>query len=193
MRGTADFIARRATSRGIALAALIVVVLTLIVRFALIPAYRDITGFVPFDAHARLSRVMIGIELGAFPQGAATGVYIVFALVDIARAAAAAWLFVLAWRWLFEYFPARLSGFLSRGGILLVPVYVVALDIAAKVGFFRLLESGSVAAHTALVDFSVMAHRMGFALADARNYLTVGFILIAAIGFWRRMRAARRM
>jgi len=192
MWGTADFIARRATPRGIALAALIVVGLTLIVRFALIPAYRDITGFVPFDAHARLSRVMIGIELGAFPQGAATGAYAVFALVDAARAVAVAWLFVLAWRWLFDYFPARLFGFLARGGILLVPVYVVALDVAAKVGFYRVLESGSVSAQIALVDFCVMAHRMGLALADARNYLTAGFMLIAAIGFWRRYRAPRR-
>jgi len=183
---------RWATLRGIALAALLAAVLTLVVRLGLIPPYRDITGFVPFDVHMRLTRVMIGIELGAFPQGAATGIYIAFALVDAVRAAATAWLFVLLWRWLFEYFPARLSGFLSRGGIRLVPVYVVGLDIVAKMGFYRVLEGGSMATQVSLVDFSVMAHRMGFALADARNYLTVGFTLIAAIGFWRRYRALRR-
>lgn len=192
MRGLGTFVKSCATScatvRGIVVAAAAVGLLALVVNLLLIPAYREATGFIPFDAQARLSHFMLGVELGAVDKGKAAHIYALFAAVDVLYAAATAWLFTVFWSWLFAMAPTRLFAFLTRGGILLVPFYVLILDVAAKVGFFRLVRGLDDPAYAATVDFSVMIHRLGFALRDLRNYLTVAFLLAIAIGFLLRRR-----
>lgn len=188
MWGPTALLKAYATVRGILAAAVIVALLALLVRLVLIPAYQDVTGFIPFDAQPRLSQVMIGIELGAFAKGAATDAYTLFAMGDIVRGMAVAWFFTLVWAWLFAKAPSRLFGFLARGGIFLVPTYVVILDVAAKLGFYRLLLGLSDPDYSAVANFSVTAHRLSFALADLRLYLTAGFILIAVFIFMLQRR-----
>lgn len=167
------------TARGLAAAVAMTVLLTLTVKFALIPPYEFITGYVPFDAQPRLSQFMVGVELGAFAKGAATPAYVIYAVGDAFAAMATAWLFVLFWHGLFERVPTRLFAFLTRGGILLVPVYVLVLDLVAKGGFFRLLQGIEEPSYAATVDFSVTVHRLAMALADLRNTLTAAFVVIA--------------
>ena len=188
MRGPGTFVKSYATVRGVAVAAAVTGLLALVVSLLLIPAYREVTGFIPFDAQARLSHFMIGVELGAVDKGKATQIYALFAAVDVVYAAATAWLFILFWSWLFAMAPTRLFAFLMRGGILLVPFYVFILDVIAKVGFFRLVRGLDDSAYAAAVDFSVMVHRLGFALRDLRSYLTMAFLLAIAIGFLLRRR-----
>jgi hypothetical protein len=173
------FLKSNATPRGFAVAVSVVALLTLTVQCALIPPYEAITGYVPFDAQPRLSQFMVGVELGAFTKGAATAPYVFYAIGDAFAAMATAWLFVLFWHSLFERVPTRLFTFLTRGGILMVPVYVLVLDFVAKVGFFRLLHGIEEPSYAATVDFSVTVHRLAMALADLRNYLAAAFVVIA--------------
>jgi hypothetical protein len=185
------FLKMRATLRGLAFAAGVAALLALTVHVALIPPYEAITGYVPFDAQARLSQFMVGVELGAFAKGAATGAYVIYAVGDALSAVATAWLFMLFWQWLFARAPTRLFAFLARGGILLVPVYVLALDLAAKVGFFRLVKGLEEPSYAATVDFSVTVHRLAMALADLRNYVTAVLVVTAIVSLllkrhWRR-------
>lgn len=188
MRGPGTFVKSYATVRGVAVAAAATGLLALVVSLLLIPAYREVTGFIPFDAQDRLSHFMVGVELGAVDKGKATQIYALFAAVDTLYAVATAWLFTLFWSWLFDMAPTRLFAFLTRGGILMVPFYVLILDVVAKAGFFRLVRGLDDAAYAVTVDFAVMIHRLGFALRDLRNYLTVAFLVAIAVGFLLRRR-----
>lgn len=181
MPGPGAFLQSNATPRGFAMALGAVALLTLTVKFALMPPYEAITGYVPFDAQPGLSQFMIGVELGAFAKGAATSAYVIYAIGDAAAAMATAWLFILLWHGLFQRVPTRLFAFLTRGGILLVPLYVLALDLAAKVGFFRLLNGVEDPGYGAAADFSVTVHRLAMGLAEIRNYMTAAFVVMAIV------------
>ncbi|MBY0509520.1 MAG: hypothetical protein K2P94_05150 [Rhodospirillaceae bacterium] len=181
MPGPWAFLKSNATPRGLGVAAGAVMLLMLTVQFALIPPYEAITGYLPFDAQPRLSQFMVGVELGAFAKGTATMAYVMYAIGDALADMATAWLFVLFWHGLFEKIPTRLFAFLARGGILLVPLYVLAMDLAAKAGFFRLLNGVEGPSYAATADFSVTVHRLAMVLADLRNYLTAAFVVIAIV------------
>jgi hypothetical protein len=187
MRGPVAFVKSCATLRGLGAAIGLAVVLALVVQFVVIPPYREITGFIPFDAQPRLSHVMVGIELGAVAKGTAAGAYVVFALVDALSAAATAWAFTLGWVLLFALAPNRIFAFLTRGGIMMIPLYVLALDLVAKVGFFRLVSGLDGPDYSAAIDFSVLTHRLELAMTDLRNYLTAGFLLMAMTGMVLRL------
>lgn len=174
--------------RGIMAAGAAAAVLWLVARTVLVPAYRDITGFVPFDLQSPLSHVMIGVELGAFEERAALGAYAAFAAVDFALGIAKAALFIFVWMWLFDSAPTRIFSFLRRGGILLLPLYVVILDGAAKVGFHRLLQGLSGEALSATIEYCATVHRLHMAVADIRNLLTAVFLALAAAVTVRRLR-----
>ena len=189
MAGPPLFLKACATPRGLVLAAVAVGAFAALSHFAMIPAYRQITGFAPFDVQFPLSRFGVAVVLGAIGKGAATQVYVLFAITDLAYAAATAWFFTLLWVWLFAKVPMRLFATLTRGGILLLPSYVVVTDLAAKAGFFRLLGGLSGPSYGATIEFSVMAHRVAFALMDLRNYLTGAFLLLFAFGALARWRA----
>jgi hypothetical protein len=192
MPGPGAFLKSCATPRALAASALAAVVLALTVKFALIPPYESMTGYVPFDAQPRLSQFMVGVELGAFAKGEATGAYALFAAGDALSAAASAWLFMLFWTWLFAEVPTRLFAFLSRGGIIMMPLYVLVLDVAAKVAFFRLVNGLEEPAYAATVDFSVFVHRLAVALADIRNAVTAALVLIAAVSLLLKRFAPRK-
>jgi hypothetical protein len=183
MRGLTAFLSSRATGRNIIGTSMAAAVMWSAATFILIPAYRDITGFAPFDVQSPLSRFMIGIELGAFEESAAIGAYIMFAIVDGLRGILLACAVMLSWLWLFARRPTKLSAMLVRGGILLVPWYVVLLDITAKFAFARLLKGLSGASYGATIEFAATVHRIEFAFIDLRNYLTVAFIVLAALDF----------
>lgn len=163
-------------------------VLYLVERVTLIPAYREITGFEPFDLQTPLSHVMIGIELGAFDERLAAGPYTAFAAVDFALTVAIAAMFTFLWMWLFAKAPNRLFAFLKRGGIMLMPTYVVILDMAAKVAFYRLLQGLSGEALTETIEFSATIHRLHMAVADIRNILTAVFAALVTAAVVRRLR-----
>lgn len=165
-----------------------VAVLLLVERTTLIPAYREITGFTPFDLQAPLSHVMIGVELGAFEERAARGAYSAFAAVDFALGVATAAMFTFLWMWLFEKAPSRIFAFLKRGGTLMVPTYAVVLDMAAKLGFYRLLQGLSGEALADTIEFCATIHRLHIALADIRNILTAVFLALATGVIVRRLR-----
>jgi hypothetical protein len=183
------FVKSCATLRGLAVAIALAVALALAVRFVATTPYHDVTGFLPFDLQSNLSHVMVGIELGTVVKGTARDAYLLFAAFDVLSAAATAWAFMLAWVWVFAAVPNRLFAMLSRGGIHMVPFYVLTLDLAAKAGFFRLVSGLEGDDYADAIDFSVIAHRVAFAMMDVRNYLTVAFILAALTGLiLRRVR-----
>lgn len=163
----------------------------MIVRLLLVPEYREVTGFLPFDLQSPLSPVMIGVELGAFEKGAAAQIYRIFAGVDFAAGLFIAFLFSALWAWIFTKAPTRVFDFLKRGGILMMPAYVVVLDAITKVGYARILGFDAPG-YGEIIAFCATVHRLKFALIDIRNYVTVAFLLIAAIALLRRFRNAGR-
>jgi len=177
--------------RGLLAATVTGATLGLVENLSLVPAYREITGFVPFDLQFPLSNFMIGVELGAFNKAAALDVYKVFAAVDVVYMAAVAAMFTLLWIWLFSLVPLRFFTFLKRGGILMIPTYVVVLDIVTKTGFFRLLQGLSGEDFTDTIEFCTIVHRLKYAVIDIRNYVTIAFVLVAVTYVILRRRARR--
>ena len=175
------FLASFATVRGLIISAGVTGALGLASRLALSANYRGITGFLPFDLQFPLSAFMVAVELGAFDKGVALSSYAYFAIVDIAFVLATAWLFTLYWTWLFIKSPTRLFTFLVRGGIQLLPSYIVVLDLAAKAGFFRVLGSPAGHSSSAGIEFTIAVHRLKYAVIDIRNLLTVAFLLAIAL------------
>lgn len=177
---------------ALAIAAIIAGALGLLTRFVVSPLYHSVTGFLPFDAQFPLSKIMIAVELGAFDKAAAMAPYTLFAAVDLAYVIATAALVTMGWMWLLAKFPMALFAFLRRGGIAMMPAYVVILDIIAKVGFFRLIGGLSGEDYARAVEFYATVHRLKFALLDIRNYLTIGFLLAIILGmFFARTARAR--
>lgn len=187
-----EFLKARATGRGLAVAAGAAVVFGLISRLFLVPAYHGISGFTPFDVQFPLSPFMIAVERGGYAEGSAVAAYVLFAAVDLLYMVATAWLFILGWVWLFSKVPTRLFAFLTRGGILMLPTYIVFLDIATKVGFFRLVCGLTGPSFAATVEFCATIHRLKFALIDIRLYLTAAFLLVVVLGLVIRQRPPRR-
>ncbi len=185
------FLTSRATARGLIIAAIVTGVLGLVARLALAQHYRGFTGFTPFDLQHPLSVFMMAVELGAFDEGTATVAYLFFAVVDFAFVIATAWLFTLFWTWLFVRSPTRLSGFLVRGGILLLPSYVVVLDLAAKAGFVRLLAGLEGQSYAATMEFCATVHRLKFAVIDIRNGLTAALLILVVIAQFAKQRPRR--
>lgn len=182
MRG---WLAACATVKGLAMIAGIAAVLHLLARAYLVPIYREITGFVPFELQSQLSKFMIAVELGAFEKGAASEIYRVFAAVDFAAGIFSALLFSALWVWLFAKAPSRVFGYLKRGGIAFLPFYVVVLDVITKVGYTRLLGELDSASFAATIELCAAVHRLKFALVDIRNYATIALLLIAAVSLLR--------
>ncbi len=180
MQKLQTFLRAHATVRGFMAALLVIGACTLVIRFALIPMYRNATGFLPFDAQPGLSPFSIGVQLGAFPIADARWVYLPFAVFDALSVLATAWVFALLWTWLFDRAPTRLFAFLTRGGFVLVPFYVLVFDLAGKVGFFRLVSSGRGDATAALVDLCVWLHRFEYGFITLRNDATIAFLLVIA-------------
>lgn len=174
--------------RGAVAAAALAGSLYLVERASLIPAYREITGFAPFDLQKPLSQVMIGIELGAFEERTAIGAYAAFAAVDFVRGAALAAMLTFLWMWMFEKAPTKAFTFLKRGGILMLPSYVVSLDMAAKVGLYRLLQGLNGNALTETIAFCATVHRLQLAVADIRDILAAAFLGVAAAVAVKRLR-----
>ena len=180
--------AGRSKGRGAVAAAAVAGSLYLVERVSLIPAYRAITGFAPFDLQTPLSQVMIGIELGAFEERAAIGAYAAFAAVDLMLGVALAAMFTFLWMWLFEKAPTKAFTFLKRGGILMLPSYVVILDMAAKVGFYRLLQGLGGEALAETIEFCATVHRLHLAVADIRDIMAAVFVGVAAAVAAKRLR-----
>ena len=174
--------------RGAVAAAAVAGSLYLVERVSLILAYRAITGFAPFDLQTPLSQVMIGIELGAFEERAAIGAYAAFAAVDFMLGVALAAMFTFLWMWLFEKAPTKAFTFLKRGGILMLPSYVVILDMAAKVGFYRLLQGLGGEALAETIEFCATVHRLHLAVADIRDIMAAVFVGVAAAVAAKRLR-----
>jgi len=177
------------TGRGFFAIAAVAAVLGLLARFALAPVYRDLTGFLPFDLQVPLSRFMIGVELGAFDGASAISAYVIFAAIHFAFGIAVAALFTLLWAWLFSLTSSRVFAFLKRGGILMVPWYVVIVDLLGKVGFYRLLGGLQWPAYALTIELCAPLHRFKFAMADIRNYVTIAFVLIVVVDIVRRRNA----
>ena len=186
------FLTSFATGRGLVAAAATAIALGLVSHFVLVPAYHDVSGFAPFDVQFPLSPFAIAVELGGYAEGSATDAYLLFAVVDFAFAVAAAWLFTAAWVWLFSKVPTRLFAFLMRGGIFMVPFYAVVLDLAAKVGFFRLVRGLTGPSYAATIEFCTTVHRFESALLDMRYYLTAAFLLTGATELLMRQNPRRR-
>jgi hypothetical protein len=182
MRATTALNTFRIGARAVLFTAAVAGLLAAIVRYAVIPPYLDVVGFIPFDAQPRLSHIMVGIELSAFRRGVPADVYLLFAIVDFLSAAATACAFTIGWIWLFARVPNRIFAFLKRGGILLLPSYVLLLDAIMKVAFYRLVGGIDSGAYAAGIEFAVMVHRLGSALTDVRNYLTAAFVIAAVTG-----------
>ncbi len=180
-----------ATPRGIVVAVAAAIALGVISHFVMAPNYRDVSGFAPFDVQFPLSPFVIAVELGGHAPDSATTAYLLFAVADFAYALATAGVFTLLWAWLFFKAPTRLFAFLARGGILMVPFYAAILDLAAKVGFFRLVRGLGGSAYAGTVEFCATIHRLESALLDIRYYLTAAFLLIIAVGFLLRQSARR--
>ena len=179
------------TGRGFFAIAAVAAVLGLLAHFALAPAYRELTGFLPFDLQYPLSRFMIGVELGAFDGANAIKSYVVFAAVHFAFGIAVAAVFTLLWAWLFSMTSSRVIAFLRRGGILMVPWYVVIVDLLGKVGFFRLLGGLAWPDHATAVELCAPLHRFKFAMMDIRNYVTIALVLVVVVDVVMRKNAGR--
>jgi hypothetical protein len=178
-------------ARGFVIIAALAAALGLAARYIFAPMYMEIAGFLPFDLQFPLSRFMIGVELGTFEGAVAIKPYVLFAVVHFGYVAAVAALFTLFWRWLLTTSATRMLVFFRRGGILMIPSYVVVVDLLAKVGFFRLLGGFDWPSPGLAVDVCASIHRFKFAMVDIRNYLTIAFILVVLLDLVMR-RGARR-
>jgi len=192
VRDFAEILRSGVTLRVLLIAAATAGVLGLLARFVFGPIYRGAAGFLPFDLQFPLTKFMIAVELGAIDKAAAMMPYAFFVAADLTYMLAAAGLFTLGWLWLFAKFPMPLFAFLRRGGVAMLPFYVVILDIVTKVEFFRLIGGLSGEDYADALEFSVTVHRLKFALMEIRNYLTAGFVLAAVFGiFFARTSRAR--
>ena len=182
------FLASRANNRNLIAALVVAGLLALVSKFVLVPSFYAATGFIPFDHQFPLAREAIAIQLGAYDQRAAQAAYVPFAISDLFVAGTAAWAFTLGWAWLFVKVPNRLFSLLARGGILVLPAAVCALDIAENVGFFRLIRGLSGDSYMSTIELTANIHALRSASASLRDYLTVVMLAIAGLVFWLQRR-----
>jgi len=175
-------------ARGVIVAGVAAFFLWSLSRFVFAENYRAQTGFLPFDLQFPLTQFMIGIELGAFKRGTATSAYVAFVAANLAYIVALAWFFTALWMWIFTKQPNRVFHFLTRGGILMMPTYIVVMDIAAKVCFYMIVEGHRTDLYADIVAVAVTIHRLKFAVIDIRDYLTLGFLAAAALSILHKRR-----
>jgi hypothetical protein len=177
--------------RRVVIAATVAALMWVLARLVLSEAYRAQTTFLPFDLQFPLTQFMIAIELGVFKRGTATAAYAAFAAADLVYAVAVAWFFTGLWVWLFAAQPSRLFHFLKRGGILMLPWYIVAMDAANKIGFYLIVDGRWMESYGEIVNVVVTVHRLKFAMSDIRDYLTLGFLVVAGLSVLQKMRAPK--
>lgn len=179
MNALTQYLKSRATGRTVTGAAIFALLVFVVQKTLLIPHFQGATTFIPFDAQFPLTRHMIAIQLGAYGPSARAA-YFPFLLVDVLLAFASAVALMLLWAWLFKQQRSRVTAFLERGVVILVPVYTLCSDIAENVAFARLIGGVSGQSYVDTIKFAVTAHEIRGALLDLQVILTVLFVILFA-------------
>lgn len=148
-------------------------------------------GFVPFDLQDRLNQGMLVIQVGASRGHPLGRLYGAFVTADVLVSLVVAFAAVVLWRWLHLKAPNRGYGFLTVGGVMLVPVTVAALEMFEHRAVFALLRQRGQDGYADAVASVVTIHNVKMALAYVRDGLTLIFVAVTAVlASWRRRRAS---
>jgi hypothetical protein len=94
---------------------------------------------------------------------------------------------VALWRWLHLKAPNRSYGFLTAGGVMLLPVTVAALEMFEHRAVFGLLQQRGQDGYAEAVESVVAIHNVKMAAAYLRDALTLVFVAVTAVlALWRR-------
>ncbi|MGE3332114.1 MAG: hypothetical protein AB7I36_00605 [Rhodospirillaceae bacterium] len=178
-----EFLKSRASGRAVAAAVIFALLVVVVQQWVLVPHFQAVTTFKPFDVQFPLTRYMIAIQVGAYERTAGPA-YLPFFVVDLLLSFVSAGTLMLLWAWLFRQ-PNRISAFLERGGIIFVPLYTLACDIAENIAFARLIRGPTGESFGATVEFAVTAHSMRGALLDLQVILTLLFVILFGLGIGR--------
>jgi hypothetical protein len=186
MTAFTEFLKSRASGRAVAAAVIFALLVVVVQYWVLIPYFQAVTTFKPFDVQFPLTRYMVAIQLGAYERTAGAA-YLPFFVVDLLLGFVSAGALMLLWSWLFRQ-PNRISAFLERGGIILVPLYTLGCDIAENIAFARLIGGLAGDGYAGTVQFAVTVHGVRGALLDLQVILTVLFVILFGLGTGRRTR-----
>ncbi len=143
-------------------------------------------GFIPFDLQDRLNQGMLVIQVGAARGHPLGRLYGAFVMADIPVSLVMAFVTVVFWRWLHLRAPNAVYGFLSAGGIMLLPVAVAGFEMAEHRAVFGLLQERGREGYADAVATVVAVHNVKMALAYLRDALTLIFAAATAVLALRR-------
>lgn len=166
-----------ASGRAVVAAVLFALLIYFVQTAVLVPQFRAVTGFPPFDLQFPLTRYMIAIQLGAY-DGRAAAAYLPFLLADQILSFAAAWALMLLWAWLFRVQPNPVFDFLERGAVILIPVYALLCDIGENLAFSRLIGGLEGGAYVHGIRVAVFFHGVRGAFLDLQVILTIAFVIL---------------
>lgn len=179
MTGLTAYLKGRATGRAVAASVILAALLYLLRDAVLVPYFRDVTGFVPFDVQFPLTRFMMAIQLGAYHSPAAARVaYLPFLVIDVLYAFASAASLMFLWTWLFMRQPNQIFDFLERGAVVLVPAYTLICDVGENIAFAWLVGDRSGEGHPIGFWLAEVIHGVRGALLDLQMILTGVFVII---------------
>lgn len=138
-------------------------------------------GYVPFDLQERLNQGMLVIQVGAARGHALGRLYGAFVTADIPVSIVIAFATVAFWRWLHLRAPNAVYGFLTAGGIMLLPVAVALVELAEHRAMFGLLQQRGRDGYADAVGLAIAVHHGKLALAYLRDALTLVFIAATAV------------
>ena len=143
-------------------------------------------GYLPFDLQGRLNQGMLVIQVGAARGHPLGRLYGAFVMTDIPVSLVIAFTTVVLWRWLHLRAPNPFFGFLTRGGIMLLPVAVAAFELAEHHAVLGLLQQRGREGYAGAVEFVVQVHNVKVVLGAVRDVLTLVFIAATAVLMLRR-------
>lgn len=169
-------------SSRIIIAILGIAALALLVRWQIAATiFSREVGFIPFDLQGRLNQGMLVIQVGAARGHALGRLYGSFVMTDIPVSVAIAFATVVFWRWLHLRAPNAVYGFLTAGGITLLPVAVAIVEMIEHRAIFALLQQRGRDGYADAVGLAITIHNGKLALAYLRDALTLVFIAITAV------------
>ena len=189
MTAFAEYLKSRANGRAVAGTVLFALLILVLQYGVLIPHFQSATGLKPFDMQFPLTKYMIAIQLGTYPPGAGAA-YLPFVLIDLLLAVVSAAALMLLWSWLFRQRPSGALSFLERGGVILIPIYTLACDIAENIAFARLVGGGlSGESYAGTIAFAVTIHSVRGAFLDLQMILTVLFVILFGLAVGKQQRS----
>lgn len=185
MTALSTLLHKYATGRTVVSGVIFAGLVYLIQSAILVPYFRAVTGFVPFDLQFPLTRYMMAIQLGAY-DSRAPAAYLPFVVTDTVLNALTTTVLMLLWTWLFHAQPNRVFDFFQRGAVMLVPVYALLCDMAENLAFSALIGGLSGEQAILALRVGVVAHNVRGAFLDLQMIFTLVFVILFALVAVRR-------